>query len=105
MKVQLNLSDDQVANITQVIDRYVDASNDLQQSIEDGTIDQSAIDSQKQQLKAQEDQGMAQYLRSDQLSQWRMIEGQMDQQKGQDSSGSDSGADEYSNLPKNAPSQ
>ena len=30
MKTALNLSDDQVANITQVIDRYVDASNDLQ---------------------------------------------------------------------------
>ena len=34
MKNALNLSDDQVANITQVIDRYVDASNDLQKSIE-----------------------------------------------------------------------
>jgi hypothetical protein len=99
------LSDDHVANITQVIDRYIDGSNDLQQSIEDGTINQSAIDSQKQQLKAQEDQGIAQYLRSDQLSEWRSIESQMDQQNGQDGSGSDSGADEYSNLPKNAPSQ
>ena len=32
---------------------------------------QSAIDSQKQQIKAAEDQGIAQYLRSDQLSEWR----------------------------------
>src|ERR1700690_1757588 len=67
MKVDLNLSDDQVSNITQIIDRYTDASNDLQKSIEDGTINPSAIDSQKQQIKAAEDQGVAQYLRPDQL--------------------------------------
>ncbi len=67
MQHDLNLSQDQVANITQVIQRYVDASNDLQKSIEDGTINQSAIDSQKQQLKAAEEQGLSQYLRSYQL--------------------------------------
>jgi hypothetical protein len=104
MKIALNLSGDQVADITQVIDRYVDASNELQKSIDDGTMNQSAIDSQKQQLKAVEEQGIAQYLRSDQLYQWNNIQGQMDQQKDKDSSDGDTGADEYSNLPRNNPS-
>jgi len=99
MKVNLNLSDTQVTYITQVIDRYVDASNELQKSIDDGTINPSAIDSQKQQIKAAEDQGIAQYLQSDQLSQWRAIESQMDQQSG--NSEANAGADDYSNLPKN----
>jgi hypothetical protein len=103
MKISLNLSDDQVANITQVIDRYTDASNDLQRSINDGTVNQSAIDSQKQQLKAVEEQGIAQNLRSDQLSEWNMIQSQIDQQKGNDSSDGDTGSDEYSNLPRNNP--
>ena len=103
MKTALNLSDDQVTNITQVMERYRMASQDLQKSIEDNTINPSAIDSQKQQLKAQEEQGIAQYLRPDQLNEWRQMEGQMDKQ--QNSADGDSGADEYSNLPHNAPSQ
>jgi hypothetical protein len=104
MKIALNLSDSQVADITQVIDRYTDASNELQKSIDDGTVNQSAVDSQKEQLKAVEEQGIAQYLRSDQLSQWNMVQGQMDRQKGDDSSDSGTGSDEYSNLPRNNPS-
>jgi hypothetical protein len=98
MQHDLNLSEDQVANITQIIERYTMASNDLQKSIEDGTINQSTIDSQRQQIKAAEDQGIAQYLRSDQLSQWNNIQGQMEQQKDKDP-GSNAGSDEYSNLP------
>jgi len=107
MKNDLNLSDDQVAGITQVIDRYVDASNDLQKSIEDGTMNPSAIDSQKQQIKAAEYQGISQYLRSDQLSEWNNIQSQMDRQKDTYSSDSNSNADtdEYSNMPRSAPPQ
>jgi hypothetical protein len=104
MKTALNLSDDQVANITQIIDKYVDASYDLQKSIDEGTMNQSAIESQKQQIKAAEDQGIAQYLRSDQLSQWRTIESQTGQPK-DNGSDSDADANDYSNLPRNIPSQ
>ncbi len=100
MQHDLNLSEDQVANITQIVERYTEASDDLQKSIEDGTINQSAIDSQKQQIKAAEDQGVAQYLRPDQLNEWNQIQGQGD--RGGDSSG---GADEYSNLPSSASAQ
>ena len=96
MQHDLNLSEDQVTNITQIVDRYTAASNDLQKSVEDGTINQSAVDSQKQQLKAAEEQGLSQYLRSDQLSEWSNIEGQ---QKGTDTGDSDADSDKYSNLP------
>ena len=61
----------------------------------------SAIDSQKQQIKAAEDQGISQYLSSDQLSQWNNIQGQMDQQQGKDDSDADT--DKYSNLPRENP--
>ena len=103
MKVDLNLSDSQVAGITQVIDRYVDSSDELQRSIDDGTMNQSAIDSQRQQIKALEDQGLAQYLRSDQLAEWNNIQAQTDQQKDKDtgSADADAGSSEYSNLPRN----
>jgi hypothetical protein len=104
MKIALNLSDDQVANITQIIDRYVDASNELQKSIDDGTMNQSAIDSQKEQLKAVEEQGIAQYLRSDQLYEWNNIQSQMDRQNDKDSGDGENSPDEYSNLPRNNPS-
>lgn len=100
MQHDLNLSDDQVTNISQVVDRYVVASKDLQKSIDDGTINPSAIDSQKQQIKAVEEQGIAQYLRPDQLTQWNNIQGQMGQQK-DEGGDSNAGADDYSNLPKN----
>jgi len=104
MQHDLNLSQDQVANITQIIERYVDASNDLQKSIDDGTMNPSAVDSQRQQIKAAEEQGIAQYLRSDQLTEWNQIQGQMDQQK--DNGDSDANvdantdSDQYSNLPR-----
>ena len=100
MQHDLNLSEDQVAGVTQIVERYVDASNDLEKSVSDGTINQSAIDSQKQQIKAVEEQGIEQYLRSDQVSQWRMIESQEG-----DKGGSGGDADEYSNLPKNTSAQ
>jgi uncharacterized membrane protein YcgQ (UPF0703/DUF1980 family) len=105
MQHDLNLSEDQVASITQVVQRYVDASNELQKSIDDGTINQSAVDSQKQQLKAVEEQGIEQYLRSDQVYKWDQIQGQSDQQADSDAGngtptpGASESADQYSNLP------
>jgi hypothetical protein len=99
MQHDLNLSQDQVANITQIVERYTMASEDLQKSIDDGTINQSAIDSQRQQIKAAEDQGIAQYLRSDQLSEWTQIQGQAGQQNDGGSSDGGSDTDQYSNLP------
>ena len=103
MRTALNLSDDQVANITQIVDRYVDASKELEKSIDDGTINPSAVDSQKELLKAAEGQGIAQYLRPDQLSQWNIIQKQMDDQKEGNVASSDESL--YSNLPRDISSQ
>ena len=98
MQHDLNLSSDQVAGITQVVERYVDASSELQKSIDDGTINPSAIDSQKQQLKAQEDQGIAQFLRPDQLYEYNQIQAQENQHGNADGATGDD-ADQYSNMP------
>jgi hypothetical protein len=112
MQHNLNLSEDQVASITQVIQRYIMATDDLDKSIQNGTINPSVVDSQRKQLKDVEEQGIAQYLRSDQLYKMRQIEIQTAQQQGQNASGQDqdaggdpgTNADQYSNLPNN-PSQ
>ena len=113
MQHDLNLSQDQVANITQIVNRYVMASNDLEKSIADGSMNPSSVDSQRQQIKAAESQGIAQYLRSDQLSQWNNLESQIDAPKDKSDSedngtpkpGASDAADGYSNLPKSGITQ
>jgi len=85
MKTDLDLQEDQVNNITPIIEKYTMAFHDLQKSIDDGTINPSAIDSQKQQIKAAEAQELSQYLKPYQISQWNDIQGQMAQQKDTDS--------------------
>jgi hypothetical protein len=110
MQHDLNLSDDQVAGVTQVVERYAMASADLQKSIDDGTMNPSAVDSQKQQIKSQEEQGISQYLRPDQVYKWSAIEAQDAQNTynaAQDDAESDhvgtndTDEDKYSNLPNN----
>jgi len=101
MKTQLDLQEDQVTNISPIIEKYTIAFADLQKSIDDGTINASAIDSQTQGIEAQETQELATYLKPYQLSEWRQMQSQMDQAKGQDSGAAGSDSDQYSNLPKN----
>ena len=96
MQHDLNLSGDQVAGITQVEERYAEAMSDLQKSIDDNTINPSVIDSQRKGIKAQEEQGIAQYLRSDQVYQWGLIQHSKEQYNG---GREDNGQDDYSNLP------
>jgi septal ring factor EnvC (AmiA/AmiB activator) len=106
MKTQLDLQNDQVTNITPVIEKYTAAFEDLEKSIDDGRMNPSAIDSQRQEIESEETQELSPYLKAYQLSQWRDMQTQMYQQKDKDSSDdSDAGADEYSNLPKNTPAQ
>ena len=103
MKTTLDLQDDQIFNITPIIEKYTISFADLQKSIKDGTINQSAIDSQRQGLEASETQELSQYLKPNQLSQWRSLQGQMDATMGKEVSGRDDGTDsdndQYSNLP------
>jgi hypothetical protein len=99
MTAQLDLQPDQVAGITPIIQRYVVLFANLQKSIRDGTINASSVDSQRQQLEDAETQDLSQYLKPYQLSEWRNMQAQMDQQ-GQ-GNGEDNGSDEYSNYPQN----
>ncbi len=103
LQTELNLSQDQVYHITPIIEKYAIAYHDLQQSIGDGTINPSAIDSQRQGLEAAETQELSQYLKPYQLSEWRSMQGQMDQQKDKDNSDANVDADQYSNLPRDNP--
>jgi len=99
MKVDLNLSDDQVAKITQILERSRMASTDLHKSVDDGTINTSAVDSQRQQIEAEQEQEISRYLRSDQMVKWNQIQAQASQ--GVTSGEDNPNADTYSNLPKN----
>ena len=101
MKTGLDLQEDQVTNITPIIEKYSIAFHDLGQSIDAGTINPSAIDSQRHGLEAQETQELAQYLKPNQLSQWREMQGQMFQQKDSDDDEANAteDADRYTNMP------
>jgi hypothetical protein len=103
MKTQLDLQDDQVTNITPVIEKYTMAFEDLQKSIDDGTINPSAIDSQRQGIEAEETQELSQYLKPNQLSEWNSMQGQLYQQK--DTGDTNADSDTYSNLPRDTSQQ
>ena len=102
MKTDLDLREDQVAKITPIIEKYSMAFHDLQKSIDDGTINPSAIDSQRAQLKSAESQELSPYLKPYQISQWNSIQGQMEQMKDKDSNEGNAEADQYSNLPRSS---
>ncbi|MDE2214751.1 MAG: hypothetical protein KGJ61_06490 [Candidatus Omnitrophica bacterium] len=104
MRTQLDLQPDQIANITPIIQRYVVLFAELQKSIDEGTINPSAVDSQRQQLEETETQDISPYLKPYQLSEWRQMQAHLDRPKdnagggeGADNSGDDSG--EYTNYP------
>ena len=100
MTTDLNLQNDQVTNITPIIQKYTIAFADLKKSIQDGTINPSAIDSQRQQLKAAEAQELSQYLTANQINQWSYIQNQQ-QEKDNGESDDKPDPDQYSNMPKN----
>lgn len=95
MRSTLDLQSDQVTNVTPIIERYADLFAQFQKSVSDGTINASSVDSQRQQLEAQETQELSQYLKPYQLSEWRTMQAQTE------GGGDSNNADEYSNLPNN----
>ncbi len=104
MKTQLDLQDDQVYNITPIIEKYTLAFRDLEKSIADNTINPSAIESQRQSLEEAETQELSAYLKPDQLSRWRALQAQMNQSEDQlDDEDVDADADDpkYTNYPTN----
>ncbi|MBF0512126.1 MAG: hypothetical protein HQL13_07360 [Candidatus Omnitrophica bacterium] len=101
LKVQLDLSDYQINNITPIIDKYVVAFHELQRSIEDGSANPSTTQDQRQQLEAQETQDISQYLKPYQLTGWRSLQSQLYQQDNSENNEENEQADKYSNLPGN----
>ena len=95
----MDLQDDQITNITPIVEKYSIAFRDLNKSIEDGTINPSAIDNQRQGLEDSETHELSVYLKPDQLSLWRQMQGQIDQPGTQEEAETDSINEEYSNLP------
>ena len=100
MRTSLDLQEDQVTNITPIVEKYTIAFHDLQRSIEDGTINPSVVDSQRRGLEAAETQELSQYLKPNQVSLWWGMQGQMEHRKVNISNDhADADADRYSNLP------
>ena len=105
MQADLNLTQKQVYHITPIIERYAVEFADLQKSIDDNTINPSAIDSQRQQLQASEDQEISPYLTANQINQWSYIRNHMNTQQKDAGSDNNPDSDIYSNLPRDVSTQ
>lgn len=76
MQTKLNLTQDQVAAVTPIIEKYSSKRDELRQNMEDGTGDRDSMRSQMKQLKADQNQELAQVLSSDQMSQLEQMQSQ-----------------------------
>ena len=74
MQSKLNLTQDQVAAVTPIIEKYSSKRQDLHQSMEDGTADPDSMRTQMKQLKDQEAQELSQVLSAQQMSQWNSMQ-------------------------------
>jgi len=77
MQSQLNLTQDQVAAITPIIEKYSSKRQELQQNAEDGTLERSDMRTQMKQLRVDEKQELSQILSADQMIQWKQMQKQM----------------------------
>ncbi len=73
MQSKLNLSKDQVAAITPIIQKYIPQFEELLQSMGDGTSDPNDIRQQMRKLRQEEKQELSQVLSEQQLSQWQSL--------------------------------
>ncbi|MBF0571083.1 MAG: hypothetical protein HQL12_04360 [Candidatus Omnitrophica bacterium] len=73
---KLNLTQDQVAAVSPIIEKYSSKRRELWQSVKDKTADKESIHSQMKQLKEDEKQELSQVLSDDQLNQWEQMQGQ-----------------------------
>ena len=77
MQSKLNLTQDQVAAITPIFEKYASKRQELRQGVEDGTVDRSDMRSQMKDLRESEKQELSQILSADQMSQWDQMQKQM----------------------------
>ena len=85
MQSKLNLTADQVAAITPIIEKYSSKREDLRQNMEDGTADRDSMRSQMKQLGEDEKQELSQVLSAEQLSQWNSMRRAMHKQSSENS--------------------
>lgn len=74
MQSKLNLTQDQVAAVLPIIEKYSTKRDGLRQSVEDETANRDNIRSQMKELREEEKQELAQLLSSDQISQWEQMQ-------------------------------
>jgi periplasmic protein CpxP/Spy len=74
MQSKLNLTADQVAAVSPIIEKYTSQRQELRQGMEEGTVDRDTLRSQMKQLREEESQDLSQVLSADQLSQWEQMQ-------------------------------
>jgi len=75
MKIKASLTQDQVTAVTPIIEKYIFKSDQLRQSMREGTADKDRIRQMKQ-LRADEKQELSQVLSAEQLNQWEQMQSQ-----------------------------
>ena len=78
MTANLKLTQDQISAVQPIIADNIAKVRNLQQSLEDGTIDSSTMYNQRQQLVNDEDLQLGSILTPDQMKVWLSIQGQSD---------------------------
>jgi len=74
MQSKLNLTQDQLAAVTPIIEKYSSKREEIRQSMKDDTKGKDSIRSQMKQLRADENQELSQLLSADQMSQWEQMQ-------------------------------
>lgn len=75
MKIQLNLTQEQVTAVKPIVEEYVSRSKDLMQSPESTFMpDKRRVRSQMKQLKEEEDERLGHVLTPDQMKKWKQCE-------------------------------
>jgi len=83
MQSKLNLTQDQIAAVSPIIEKYTSKREVLRQSMLDGTADKDSMRSQMKQLKEDEKQELSQVLSADQLGQWEQMQSRRKHSDGQ----------------------
>jgi predicted nucleic acid-binding Zn ribbon protein len=76
MQKKLNLTQDQVAAVSPIIEKYFSKREELRQSMQNPPADKDSISSQMKLLKDKEKQELSQFLSAEQLSQWEQMQSQ-----------------------------
>lgn len=100
LQYELDLQPDQINTITPIIEKYAVAFQDLQTSINDGSINPTSIPTQWQGLEDQETQEISGCLKPYQLTEWRRLQSQIYKPDDPHYANSANSDDEYTNLPR-----